>query len=226
MVSITQAVASCKVARLKVSKRRDATGRLSQRQPKDLFFLGFWSNVRQFSPSLLERFGHEIRWRFSVSSGVHASSCCSWRQSDRTRQDGYLQSSQKSVFLTFGGRDRTVISKAAEWCSSVELLHFLRLQVEGFKATGRDRTVISEAVKKSLFLGFKKQHQVVRNSNNNNSNSNSNNKKKKKNKNKNENKNKNNSKNVTRRLSEQERYKTVISKAAKKSIFLGFQKQR
>ena len=38
VVSITQAVASCKVARLKVSKRRDATGRLSQRQPKDFFF--------------------------------------------------------------------------------------------------------------------------------------------------------------------------------------------
>ena len=38
VVSITQAVASCKVARLKVSKRQDATGRLSQRQPKDLFF--------------------------------------------------------------------------------------------------------------------------------------------------------------------------------------------
>ena len=38
VVSITRAVASCKVARLKVSKRQDATGRLSQRQPKDLFF--------------------------------------------------------------------------------------------------------------------------------------------------------------------------------------------
>ena len=31
VVSIIQAVASCKVARLKVSKRQDATGRLSQR---------------------------------------------------------------------------------------------------------------------------------------------------------------------------------------------------
>ena len=77
VVSINQAVASCKVARLKVSKRWDATGRLSQSQPKDLFFQGFQSNVRQFSRSLLERFGHEIRWRFSVSSGVHESSCCS-----------------------------------------------------------------------------------------------------------------------------------------------------
>ena len=78
VVSITRAVASCKVARLKVSKGQDATGRLSQRQPKDLFFSRVsGSNVRQFSRSLLERFGHEIRWRFSVSSGVHESSCCS-----------------------------------------------------------------------------------------------------------------------------------------------------
>ena len=38
VVSITRAVASCKVARLQVSKRQDATGRLSQSQPKDLFF--------------------------------------------------------------------------------------------------------------------------------------------------------------------------------------------
>ena len=41
---------------------------------KDLFFYGFRSNVRHFSRSLLERFWHEIRWRFSVSSGVHESS--------------------------------------------------------------------------------------------------------------------------------------------------------
>ena len=56
VVSITQAVASCKVARLKVLKRQDATGRLSQRQPKENFFEGFRSNVRHFSRSLLERY--------------------------------------------------------------------------------------------------------------------------------------------------------------------------
>ena len=60
---------------------------------------------------LFERFGHEIRWRFSVSSGVHHSSCCK------------LQS----------------------------------CKVEGFKATGRDRTVISKAAKREFFLGFQKQ---------------------------------------------------------------------
>ena len=127
------------------------------------------------------------------------------------------------------GRDRTVISKAAKnrcfqpsadatgrlsqrqpsGVHQSSCCTFPSCKVEGFKATGRDRTVISEAVKKSLFLGFKKQHQVVSNSNNNSSNSNSNNsnsnnnsnnnKKKKKNKNE----NKNNNKNVTRRLSEQ-----------------------
>ena len=126
------------------------------------------------------------------------------------------------------GRDRTVISKAAKnrrfqpsadatgrlsqrqpsGVHQSSCCTFPSCKVEGFKATGRDRTVISEAVKKSLFLGFKKQHQVVSNSNNNNnsnsnsnsnnSNSNNNNNKKKKNK------NKNNNKNVTRRLSQRQ----------------------
>ena len=71
VVSITRAVAAD-------VKATDATGQLSQRQPKDLFFSRVsGSNVRQFSRSLLERFGHEIRRRFSFSSGVHESSCCS-----------------------------------------------------------------------------------------------------------------------------------------------------
>ena len=121
------------------------------------------------------------------------------------------------------GRDRTVISKAAKnrrfqpsadatgrlsqrqpsGVHQSSCCTFPSCKVEGFKATGRDRTVISEAVKKSLFLGFKKQHQVVSNSNNNNSNSNSNNSNSNNN-NKKKNKNKNNNKNVTRRLSQRQ----------------------
>ena len=66
VVSIGRAVARCKIARLKASKRQE-----TYRKGRQFFFLGFQSDVRQFFWSSLGCFGREIRWCFSVSSGVH-----------------------------------------------------------------------------------------------------------------------------------------------------------
>ena len=109
----------------------------------------------------MERFGHEIRWRFSVSSGVHHSSCCK------------LQSCKVEGFKATG-RDRTVIAKAAKrffsrvseatlgsfhghfWSvlgtklggvSAFRVVSMSRAVAADVKATGRDRTVISKAAK-------------------------------------------------------------------------------
>ena len=68
VVSIGRAVACCKIARLKASKRQESYRKGSQ---KNVFLQGFRSDIRQFFWSLLGCFGREIRWCFSVSSGVH-----------------------------------------------------------------------------------------------------------------------------------------------------------
>ena len=95
VVSITRAVASCKVARLKVSKRQDATGRLSQRQPKDLFF-------SRVSEATLGSFpGHFWSVLGTKLGGVSAFRVVS-------------MSRAVAADVKATGRDRTVISKAAK----------------------------------------------------------------------------------------------------------------
>ena len=50
---------------------------------KSSFFSGISEgDVRHFLGSILERFGHEIRWRFSVSSGGHE------QQQQQEQQEG------------------------------------------------------------------------------------------------------------------------------------------
>ena len=59
---------------------------LSQRQAKVLFFFsGFRRDVRHFLGSIFEHFGHEIRWRFSVSSGGHEQ-----QQQQQEQQEGSM----------------------------------------------------------------------------------------------------------------------------------------
>ena len=91
VVSITRAVASCKVARLKVSKRQDATGRLSQRQPKDLFFLGLEATLGSFP-------GH-----FSSVLGTKLGGVSAFRVVSMSRA---VAADVKAT-----GRDRTVMLK-------------------------------------------------------------------------------------------------------------------
>ena len=80
-----------------MSKRQDATGWLSQRQP--IFFPRVSeATFGNFPGHFSSVSGDEIKWRFSVSSGVHHSSCCK------------LQSCKVEGFKATG-RDRTVITK-------------------------------------------------------------------------------------------------------------------
>ena len=94
VVSITQAVASCKVARLKVSKRRDATGRLSQRQPKDFFSRVSEATLGSFHGHFWSVLGTKL-------GGVSAFRVVS-------------MSRAVAADVKATGRDRTVISKAAK----------------------------------------------------------------------------------------------------------------
>ena len=67
VVSIGRAVARCKIARLKASKRQESYRKGSQK-------IVFFSRVSEATLGTFSGFGmfwREIRWCFSVSSGVH-----------------------------------------------------------------------------------------------------------------------------------------------------------
>ena len=100
VVSISRAVARCKIARLKATKRQESYRKGSQ---KKCFFWSFRSDVRQFCWSLLGCFGREIRWCFSVSSGVHryraVALCKIARLKASKRQESYRKGSQKKCFF-------------------------------------------------------------------------------------------------------------------------------
>ena len=112
VVSISRAVARCKVARLKPSKLQESYAKGSQ---KKLFLLGFQKQRYTFSGHFWDvlGFGREIRWCFGVSSGVHqyraVARCKVARLKPSKQQESYAKGSQffsrvsKATLGTFSG---------------------------------------------------------------------------------------------------------------------------